>query len=120
MIQGTGTNAACICQISSIKKKEFPSDFPEVMIVNTEWSIMGAEFLPLTQYDKLLDEQSDLPGFQTFEKMTSGMYLGELVRLVTVDYVKNFGLFGGELPRRLETKYSFKTTYMSEIERQVQ
>ncbi|CAG8455954.1 269_t:CDS:2 [Diversispora eburnea] len=116
VIQGTGTNAACIVQIGSIKKKKFPPGFPEYMIINTEWSLVGADFLPFTKYDKLLDEQSDSPGFQPFEKMTSGMYLGELVRLVIVDYVENFGLFEGKLPEELGIKYNFKTTHMSDIE----
>ncbi|CAG8606706.1 4874_t:CDS:2 [Acaulospora morrowiae] len=113
---GTGTNAACICQTSAIKKTEIPNNSAEYMIINTEWSIMGTTFLPFTRYDKLLDEQSSIPGFQPFEKMSSGMYLGELVRLVIVDYVKNFNLFGGELPGGMEIQYSIKAIQMSEIE----
>ncbi|CAG8464389.1 1253_t:CDS:2 [Acaulospora colombiana] len=114
---GTGTNAACICQTSAIKKMEFPKNSPEYMIINTEWSIMGASFLPFTRYDKLLDEQSTIPGFQPFEKMSSGMYVSELVRLVILDYVKCFNLFEGKLPGGMEIPYNFKATYMSEIER---
>ena len=35
----------------------------------------------------LVDEASLNPGAQTFEKMISGMYMGELVRQVLVDMV---------------------------------
>ncbi|CAG8731202.1 9001_t:CDS:2, partial [Racocetra fulgida] len=58
IILGTGTNASCICQTSSISKCKFPKDSPEYMIVNTEWSLMGMDFLPRTKYDKILDLQN--------------------------------------------------------------
>ncbi|CAG8785371.1 11363_t:CDS:2, partial [Dentiscutata erythropus] len=115
VILSTGTNASCICQTASITKHKFPKDSPEYMIVNTEWSIMGNDFLPRTKYDKILDLQSHKPGFQPFEKMVSGLYLGELVRLAMVDYVKNFGLFDGTLPSGLEIPYNFTTKHMSDI-----
>ncbi|CAG8745193.1 15625_t:CDS:2, partial [Racocetra persica] len=115
IILGTGTNASCICQTSSISKCKFPKDSPEYMIVNTEWSIMGMGFLPRIKYDKILDLQSNKPGFQPFEKMVSGYYLGELVRLAMVDQVNNFGLFDGILPSGLEIPYNFTTKHMSDI-----
>lgn len=118
MIIGTGTNAACICETSEIKKQNFPPDSPQYMIVNNEISLMGADFLPKkTKYDKILDSQSSIPGFQPFEKMVSGRYIGELVRLAIVDYVKNYNLFDGKLPGKMEIPYSFSTVHMSEIER---
>ncbi|CAB4398365.1 hypothetical protein RhiirA5_52659 [Rhizophagus irregularis] len=117
MIIGTGTNAACICETSEIKKQNFPPDSPQYMIVNNEISLMGADFLPKkTKYDKILDSQSSIPGFQPFEKMVSGRYIGELVRLAIVDYVKNCNLFDGKLPGKMEIPYSFSTVHMSEIE----
>jgi len=114
---GTGTNAACICESSEIKKQGFPPNFPQYMIINTEISIMGSDFLPRTKYDKILDSQSSIPGFQPFEKMVSGLYLGELVRLAIVDYVENFNLFGGKLPKGMEIPYNFSVVQMSSIER---
>ncbi|CAH1763683.1 6262_t:CDS:2 [Entrophospora sp. SA101] len=116
VILGTGTNAACISTTSSISKIKFPPNTPEYMIVNTEWGIMGADFLPFIKYDKVLDLQSKIPGFQPFEKMVSGMYLGELVRLTIVDHVKSFNLFGGFLPGGMEIPYNFSTIQMSDIE----
>ncbi|CAJ0831632.1 7102_t:CDS:2 [Entrophospora sp. SA101] len=110
VILDTGTNAACISETSSISKIKFPSRTPEYMIVSTEWSIMGADFLPFIKYDRILDLQSKIPGFRPFEKMVSGMYLGELVRLTIVDYVKTFNLFGGFLPGGMEIPYNFSIT----------
>ncbi|CAI2164122.1 11438_t:CDS:2 [Funneliformis geosporum] len=116
IIVGTGTNAACIVESTEIKKHVFQPNFPQYMIVNTEISLMGSDFLPRTKYDKILDSQSSTPGFQQLEKMVSGLYLGELVRLAIVDYVKNFNLFCGELPGGMEVPYSFTAVQMSNIE----
>ncbi|CAG8768376.1 15588_t:CDS:2, partial [Funneliformis caledonium] len=116
IIVGTGTNAACIVESREIKKHVFKPNFPQTMIVNTEISLMGSDFLKRTKYDKILDSQSSSPGFQPFEKMVSGLYLGELVRLTIVDYVKNLNLFGGVLPGGMEVPYSFTSIQMSNIE----
>ncbi len=52
------------------------------MIVNIEWGAFDNErtTLPFTKYDETLDAQTDNPGRQLFEKMLSGLYLGELAR----------------------------------------
>jgi len=51
-----------------------------------------------------------------FEKMISGMYLGELARLVIVECACAKQLFGGKLSKELKTPGSFYTKYISEIE----
>lgn len=52
---------------------------PRPMIVNAEsGNFDGA---PANCFDEALDRQSQFPGRQRLEKMTSGQYLGELVRL---------------------------------------
>ena len=53
----------------------------------------------------------------SFEKMISGMYMGELVRLVIVKCVKESLLFKGELSDDLQTHARFYTKYVSEIEK---
>ena len=55
---------------------------PRQMIVNMEWAFFGdrMDVLPVNQFDKLVDEHSATPGERTLEKLTSGMYLGELAR----------------------------------------
>jgi hexokinase len=50
------------------------------MIINMEWGNFSQ--LPLTRYDARLNKDSPNPGRQHLEKMVSGMYLGEIVRLV--------------------------------------
>ena len=53
------------------------------MIVNTEWGGFGnqgeLDFI-LTKWDRRVDATSVNPGKQIFEKVISGMYMGEVVR----------------------------------------
>lgn len=52
-----------------------------------------------------------------FEKMTSGMYLGEIVRQILLDLTKKGLLFRGRITERLKTKGIFETKFLSQIER---
>ncbi len=64
------------------------------MIINME----AANFdwgLPFTIYDNRLDQNSKKPGKGRLEKMVSGAYLGEVVRLILVD-LKQRGLIFGD------------------------
>ncbi|CAH1763097.1 6402_t:CDS:2 [Entrophospora sp. SA101] len=119
------TNAACICTSSSIIKEtqSHQRHVPEYMIVNTEWGSIGTEFLPFIKYDKILSSQHQKQYNGTsgsrrrpFEQMIAGVYLGELVRLTIVDYVKVFNLFDGVSPTGMDIPYSFSSLLMSEIE----
>lgn len=98
-IFGTGTNGAYIEKTTNIKKPiqgEYDKSTGE-MVVNTEWGSFDNQLnvLPNTAWDKALDDESVNRGFQMFEKRVSGMFLGEIVRLVIIDMVKNkkIGLF---------------------------
>lgn len=51
-----------------------------------------------------------------FEKMISGMYMGELVRLVLQKFTKEGLLFGGKGSDMLFERGRFYTKYVSEIE----
>lgn len=52
-----------------------------------------------------------------FEKMISGMYLGEIVRHILL-HLTNLGvLFRGQKTQCLQTRDIFKTKFLSEIER---
>ena len=92
LILGTGTNACylenidAIETISDTEKMEGPTD----MIINTEWGAFGdnkeLDFIK-TKWDNAVDAGSLNPGRQTFEKMISGMYMGEIARQVLVDMV---------------------------------
>ncbi|KAI9591236.1 hypothetical protein BDF19DRAFT_426468 [Syncephalis fuscata] len=75
------------------------------MIVNTEWGAFDAErkVLPLTRFDARLDRMTQNPFNQLFEKMVSGMYLGEIVRLILLDLTDRRLLFdGGDTTTNLE------------------
>lgn len=82
------------------------------MIINMESGNFDA--LPLSRYDEQLDAASEKYGTQRLEKMVSGRYLGELVRLIAVDHLAwhlgaNIltaedlaGIIGGAVPRLRE------------------
>ncbi|KAF9116346.1 glucokinase [Mortierella sp. AM989] len=118
VILATGTNAAYIERASEVSKYNGPAC--DQMILNTEWDAMGkAEYLPQTKYDKEIDAVSLVPGFQEFEKMVSGLYMGELVRLALVDLIEQNAILeflGGKVPESLKPRLSFKTLFMSTIE----
>lgn len=50
------------------------------------------EHLPRTSYDITIDETSNKPGEQAFEKMIAGLYLGEIFRLVMCEMVRRLSL----------------------------
>ena len=82
VILGTGTNAAYIEKGEKVRKWQGPPT--KEMVINTEWGNLQMVTY-MNKYDSLIDAASDLPGAQTFEKMISGMYLGELCRLSILD-----------------------------------
>lgn len=53
----------------------------------------------------------------SYEKMISGMYLGEVARQVIVKLIQDGCLFNGHLSEKLSTPMEFYTKYISEIER---
>ncbi|KAJ8060367.1 hypothetical protein OCU04_010697 [Sclerotinia nivalis] len=100
LIVGTGCNATIPLSISKLHSTKHPSvilkseDHKQKetkIIINTEWSINGTA-PPLqtlnfiTKWDTILDANSEAPGFMPFEYMTGGKYLGELGRLIILDY----------------------------------
>jgi hexokinase len=87
-IFGTGTNGAYVEKLSKITKPmegDYDASTGE-MVVNTEWGSFdnGLKVLPTTPYDAILDKDSINPGIQMFEKRISGMFLGEILRIVLV------------------------------------
>lgn len=120
VILGTGSNA---CYVERVQNAEF-FDKPgktddEKVIINIEWGAFGdygSLEMIRTSYDREVDHTSINPGNQLFEKMLSGMYLGELVRLVLVKLATNGLLFGGKLSTELKEPNKFFTKFVSEIE----
>lgn len=86
------------------------------MLLNTEWSISGtAPALEpyMTEWDRQLDAENEKPGFQPFEEMVSGRYLGEIVRLVLLDL---FAAYSGRLPAKMYCPYGVETKLCADVE----
>lgn len=89
------------------------------MIINLEWGAFGDndELIDFcTEYDKIINENSQNRNHQIFEKMISGMYLGELLRLVLLDMIKHELIFDGKIPNILNIYQSLTTEAISLIE----
>lgn len=124
IIVGTGCNATIPMKLDALhesKAKHVRSTSPkaEETIVNTEWTISGAasplkELDIITKWDADLDRECARPGFQPFEYMTGGRYIGELIRLILYDYTTNLaGISEDDLPATLLQAYALTTTYIS-------
>ncbi|XP_026213315.1 hexokinase-2-like [Anabas testudineus] len=116
LIIGTGTNA---CYMEEVKNVEHVEGEEGRMCINTEWGGFGDDGSLKdiqTECDKMVDEKSDSPGVHIFEKMISGLYLGEIVRLVLIKLTEKNLLFKGQTSTELEKKNSFKTEFISAIE----
>lgn len=125
IIVGTGCNATIPMKLSALhesKAKHVSSQNldAEETVVNTEWTISGAapplkELDIITKWDAELDAACARPGFQPFEYMTGGRYIGELVRLILYDYLTNVAKLSREqLPTTLVQEYALSTTYISD------
>jgi len=57
------------------------------MQVNIEWPGFRSKEIPLLEEDRELDSESLQPGDQAFEKLTSGLYLGDIARRILIKYV---------------------------------
>jgi hexokinase len=122
LIVGTGTNATVPMKLEKMhpaKRKDLANpDAVETVVINTEWTIRGTD-RPLiemkikTPWDLTLDANSDAPGFQPFEYMTSGRYLGEIVRLAYLDITPT--AVKDEIPSTLQVRNALPTRFLSEI-----
>ena len=101
-ILGTGTNGAYWGRTNAI---------------NTEWG--GFDSFPdgvITAYDKELDKQSGSDaGRQILEKMVSGKYLGEVLRLILEDLRTRNLIFRGFNYSALSTPYGFSAKQVSDF-----
>lgn len=70
--------------------------------------------LPFTMYDQELDMHSNQPGVQLMEKMVSGKYLGELVRLIVLRFSEE-GLLFKSFFSQLSTPGIFSTQDISKV-----
>lgn len=103
--------------INNIGKWKGPAGTGE-MVVNMEWGAFDCErvVLPLTPYDNKVDRESRNVHQQLYEKMISGMYLGEIARNTILSLVDNLLLFNGESSTLLNTQWGFETAFVTAIE----
>ena len=122
LILGTGCNMAIHLPVSSLGSTKLGTrpqswhDAASHVLVNTELSMFGRDILPTTRWDDFLNLTHHRPWFQPFEHLTSGRYLGEVVRLIAVEAVQSAGLFDGRVPRGFGEPYAFDTATMAAIE----
>jgi hexokinase len=91
VIFGTGTNAAYVEKLSNVRRlKNINDDTEGIMVINSEWGSLDDEMkaLPRTSLDDELDAASVDPGYGMLEKRVSGLYLGELLRLVILQLLR--------------------------------
>ncbi|KAI9369285.1 hexokinase-domain-containing protein [Aspergillus egyptiacus] len=120
-IFGTGVNAAYMENAGSIPKLAYmnlPPDMP--VAINCEYGAFDNEHivLPLTKYDHIIDRDSPRPGQQAFEKMTAGLYLGEIFRLALVDLLDSRPglIFRGQDTSQLRIPYLLDSSFLAAIE----
>ncbi|KAI3353526.1 hypothetical protein L3Q82_020040 [Scortum barcoo] len=116
LIAGTGSNA---CYMEEAKNIEIVDGNEGRMCVNMEWGAFGDNGCLddiRTKYDQAVDENSLNEGKQRYEKMCSGMYLGEIVRQILIDLTKRGFLFRGQISETLKTRGIFETKFLSQIE----
>ena len=130
LIVGTGCNATIPLALSKLHPSKRPESVKVLddreasdlkVTVNTEWTIKGAagplqELHFITKWDSILDLEGEAPGFQPFEYMTAGRYLGELGRLIVVDYfATHLHIPKSSLPPKLLLRHGLKTTFLGNI-----
>jgi len=97
LIFGTGTNACYVEKLKNVHTWDGDRGSPDEVLINTEWGAFGnggaLDFI-LTDFDNDVDRNSVNPGKQIFEKLISGMYMGEIARLVLSRLYSQGALFG--------------------------
>jgi hexokinase len=121
VIVGTGTNACYMEEADNaelFEEDEF-AHAPRQVIVNTEWGAFGdngvLDFVR-TDWDDEVNTYSLNKGRQLFEKMISGMYMGEMVRSIVADLTRKGLLLEGKGSEKLFTPHCFQSAYVSWIE----
>ena len=117
-IFGTGCNGAYMENVGSIHKLETDLPPDTSMAINCEYGAFdnAHQVLPRTPYDIKIDEESPKPGEQAFEKMSAGLYLGEIYRLVMLELHEKGLVFKGQDAAKLHEPYLMDTGFLSGIE----
>lgn len=123
LIFGTGVNGAYYDTCGDIPKLEgkLCDDVSATtpMAINCEYGSFDNEHLvlPRTKYDIQIDAESPRPGQQSFEKMISGYYLGEVLRLILLELAEEQKLiFAGQDLTKMHEAYVMDTSFPAKIE----
>jgi hexokinase len=102
LILGTGLNSAYIESepIGKAAKVAHPKMIPHSQIVVCESGKFAQ--VPQSAFDKILDSETQTPGFYLIEKMCSGAYAGRLAELVIAQAARE-NLFSNELTAAFES-----------------
>ncbi|XP_073141837.1 hexokinase-3-like isoform X2 [Henckelia pumila] len=111
VIIGTGTNACYLERADAIIKCQGLFANSGGMVVNIEWGNFWSSHLPRTKFDVNLDADSPNPNDQGFEKMISGMYLGDIVRRVMLQMSQESDVFGPA--SKLQEPFILRTPLMA-------
>ncbi|CAN0901821.1 At1g50460 [Linum grandiflorum] len=109
---GTGTNACYMERADAIIKCQGLLTSSGGMVVNMEWGNFWSSHLPRTVYDADLDLESPNPNDQGFEKMISGMYLGDIVRRVLLRITEESDILG-PVTSKLSTRFVLEMPSMA-------
>uniref|UniRef100_A0A8D0BNC2 Phosphotransferase n=1 Tax=Salvator merianae TaxID=96440 RepID=A0A8D0BNC2_SALMN len=116
LIVGTGTNA---CYMEEMRNVGTVEGDEGRMCINMEWGAFGDDGCIshyITPYDEKVNSESINPNQQRYEKLISGMYLGEIVRYIMLELASRKVLFKGQQPPTLKTKDVFPTKYLTNVE----
>jgi hexokinase len=122
LILGTGVNIAVHLPVDLFDTEKLgvrpPSwhDIAKHVIVNTELGMYGKDILPMTRWDTHLNATHILPDFQPFEHLVGGRYLGEISRLILIEGIRDYNVFGGVVPPSLDEAYSLDTELLANIQ----
>jgi hexokinase len=124
LVLGTGCNASTVMERQCLDLQKGSSGTCTTddakIIVNTEWTIRGTagplhDLELVTAWDNAVSVGAHSPGFQPFEYMTAGSYLGEIVRVLVVDwYINVLGIPKTHLPSQLLEANGITTTFLAQ------
>ncbi|GAV87484.1 Hexokinase_1 domain-containing protein/Hexokinase_2 domain-containing protein, partial [Cephalotus follicularis] len=112
---GMGTNAAYVEPAQSVFRWHGPLPKSGEMVISMEWGNFNSSHLPTTEFDASVDIESLNPGSRIFEKLVSGMYLGEIVRRVLLKMAQETAIFGDNVPQKLMMPYLLRSPDMASM-----
>ncbi|KAG9439913.1 hypothetical protein H6P81_020078 [Aristolochia fimbriata] len=113
VILGMSTNASYVEEALTVPKCKGPLPLSGEMVIDIEWGNFHSEDLPITEFDICLDVESLNPGEQIFDKLISGVCLGEIVRKVLLRIGEETPVLGNSVPPKLRIPFALRTSDMA-------